>query len=251
MLKVNAKPKKDNTNITGLLDEDTIGTYGIFDCDVKDSGELDFANAEMIGMSHLEQDNCYTHLSFSTSGKVKKDTKKVLILALVASTDGEYGFSVEDFGVSKEDVNADEFGKYDFYNGTSMATPHVTGAVAAIANTYGNSNSLDVKNRVLGSVREIPALANKVSSSGVLDLTKVDTPSISVGKIQMNAKSQVEIKGSYLKGAKVFVNNTEVKQLSNNDQTVTFDGNNYKNKTLNIKIQKKKNNRENMLLLMW
>ena len=76
-------------------------------------------------MSHLEQDNCYTHLSFSTSGKVKKDTKKVLILALVASTDGEYGFSVEDFGVSKEDVNADEFGKYDFYNGTSMATPHV------------------------------------------------------------------------------------------------------------------------------
>ena len=238
MLKVNAKPKKDNTNITGLLDEDTIGTYGIFDCDVKDSGELDFANAEMIGMSHLEQDNCYTHLSFSTSGKVKKDTKKVLILALVASTDGEYGFSVEDFGVSKEDVNSDEFGKYDFYNGTSMATPHVTGAVAAIANIYGNSNSLDVKNRVLGSVREIPALANKVSSSGVLDLTKVDTPSISVGKIQMNAKSQVEIKGSYLKGAKVFVNNTEVKQLSNNDQTVTFDGNNYKNKTLNIKIQK-------------
>ena len=238
MLKVNAKPKKDNTNITGLLDEDTIGTYGIFDCNVKDSGELDFANAEMIGMSHLEQDNCYTHLSFSTSGKVKKDTKKVLILALVASTDGEYGFSVEDFGVSKEDVNADEFGKYDFYNGTSMATPHVTGAVAAIANTYGNSNSLDVKNRVLGSVREIPALANKVSSSGVLDLTKVDTPSISVGKIQMNAKSQVEIKGSYLKDAKVFVNNTEVKQLSNNDQTVTFDGNNYKNKTLNIKIQK-------------
>ena len=238
MLKVNAKPKKDNTNITGLLDEDTIGTYGIFDCDVKDSGELDFANAEMIGMSHLEQDNCYTHLSFSTSGKVKKDTKKVLILALVASTDGEYGFSVEDFGVSKEDVNADEFGKYDFYNGTSMATPHVTGAVAAIANIYGNSNSLDVKNRVLGSVREIPALANKVSSSGVLDLTKVDTPSISVGKIQMNAKSQVEIKGSYLKGAKVFVNNTEVKQLSNNDQTVTFDGNNYKNKALNIKIQK-------------
>ena len=238
MLKVNAKPKKDNTNITGLLDEDTIGTYGIFDCDVKDSGELDFTNAEMIGMSHLEQDNCYTHLSFSTSGKVKKDTKKVLILALVASTDGEYGFSVEDFGVSKEDVNSDEFGKYDFYNGTSMATPHVTGAVAAIANIYGNSNSLDVKNRVLGSVREIPALANKVSSSGVLDLTKVDTPSISVGKIQMNAKSQVEIKGSYLKGAKVFVNNTEVKQLSNNDQTVTFDGNNYKNKTLNIKIQK-------------
>ena len=180
MLKVNAKPKKDNTNITGLLDEDTIGTYGIFDCDVKDSGELDFANAEMIGMSHLEQDNCYTHLSFSTSGKVKKDTKKVLILALVASTDGEYGFSVEDFGVSKEDVNSDEFGKYDFYNGTSMATPHVTGAVAAIANIYGNSNSLDVKNRVLGSVREIPALADKVSSSGVLDLTKVDTPSISV-----------------------------------------------------------------------
>ena len=175
MLKVNAKPKKDNTNITGLLDEDTIGTYGIFDCDVKDSGELDFANAEMIGMSHLEQDNCYTHLSFSTSGKVKKDTKKVLILALVASTDGEYGFSVEDFGVSKEDVNADEFGKYDFYNGTSMATPHVTGAVAAIANTYGNSNSLDVKNRVLGSVREIPALANKVSSSGVLDLDRKST----------------------------------------------------------------------------
>ena len=30
MLKVNAKPKKDNTNITGLLDEDTIGTYGSF-----------------------------------------------------------------------------------------------------------------------------------------------------------------------------------------------------------------------------
>lgn len=238
MLKVNAKSKKDNTSVSGFLDDESIGMYGIFDCDVKDSGELDFDNAEMIGMSYLEQDNYYTHLSFTTSGKVKKDTKKVLVLALISPLDGEYGFSVEDFGVSKEDINADEFGKYDFYNGTSMATPHVTGAVAAIANTYGNSNSLDVKNRVLGSVREIATLANKVSSSGVLDLTKVDTPSISVGKIQMNAKSQVEIKGSYLKDVKVFVNNTEVKQLSNNDQTVTFDGNNYKNKTLNIKIQK-------------
>lgn len=133
-------------------------------------------------------------------------------------------------------MSSDKFGRYDFYSGTSMATPYVTAAVAAVANTYNTSKVLDVKKRVLGSVREVPELAEKVVSGGVLDLSKVETPATFVRSISLNSKKQIEIKGSYLKDVKVSFNDKEVRQISNNGNTITLDGSKYTNQQVTVKV---------------
>jgi subtilisin family serine protease len=58
-------------------------------------------------------------------------------------------------------------------DGTSMATPHVTGAVALLWSTHPEMSAADVKARVLQAVDKLDSLAGKVKSGGRLDLAKL------------------------------------------------------------------------------
>lgn len=61
---------------------------------------------------------------------------------------------------------------YDSYTGTSMATPHVAGAVALIwgQKSYATADFKEVKKVVMENARPIPALAGKCVSGGTLDI---------------------------------------------------------------------------------
>jgi subtilisin family serine protease len=62
-------------------------------------------------------------------------------------------------------------------DGTSMATPFVTGAVALLWSTAPNSSALTVKQKILASVDKISALAGKTQTGGRLNLAKMFTAS--------------------------------------------------------------------------
>jgi subtilisin family serine protease len=65
---------------------------------------------------------------------------------------------------------------YQFLDGTSMATPHVTGAVAFAALNFPSETMADRINRILGNTTAVPALAGKTVTGGRLDLLKmIDT----------------------------------------------------------------------------
>ncbi len=58
---------------------------------------------------------------------------------------------------------------YASYSGTSMATPHVTGAAALYKSSHPGATAADVKAAILGSAVPTTSLTNKVSTGGRLN----------------------------------------------------------------------------------
>lgn len=56
------------------------------------------------------------------------------------------------------------------WDGTSMATPIVAGAVAAVWAKYPNEDYRSIRARILGTARAVPGLTGKVQTGGVLDV---------------------------------------------------------------------------------
>ena len=83
-----------------------------------------------------------------------------------------------DYSVTKDGVYIDDVGvgmgtgsnNYEAWSGTSMATPHVTGAVALMAGAYPGENTCQRLGRLLSGVDEVGSLEGKIWSSGRLNL---------------------------------------------------------------------------------
>ena len=60
---------------------------------------------------------------------------------------------------------------YASYNGTSMATPHVTGATARYKALYPSATAAQIKAAILGSVIATPSLAGKTLTGGRLNVS--------------------------------------------------------------------------------
>ena len=60
---------------------------------------------------------------------------------------------------------------YASYNGTSMATPHVTGACALYAASHPGASASAIKNAILVSVVATPSLSGKTSTGGRLNVS--------------------------------------------------------------------------------
>lgn len=59
---------------------------------------------------------------------------------------------------------------YDSYDGTSMATPHVSGAAALVWGINPSWTYAQVRDQILQNVRPLPSLKGKTTTSGTLDL---------------------------------------------------------------------------------
>ena len=60
---------------------------------------------------------------------------------------------------------------YASYNGTSMATPHVTGAAALYASSHPGATAADIKAAILGAAVPTTSLQNKVVTGGRLNVS--------------------------------------------------------------------------------
>jgi subtilisin family serine protease len=60
---------------------------------------------------------------------------------------------------------------YASYSGTSMATPHVTGAVALYAATHPGSTAAQIKEAVLGAAKLTSSLSDKTVTGRRLDVS--------------------------------------------------------------------------------
>jgi subtilisin family serine protease len=111
------------------------------------------------------------------------DLTNIIAVAATDSSDAKaswsnYGKSSVDLGapgvgiVSTVPVAKDTDGNpdgYASYSGTSMATPHVSGAAALILARNGASSATGVKSLILNNVDKVKSLSNKVVTGGRLN----------------------------------------------------------------------------------
>jgi subtilisin family serine protease len=85
-----------------------------------------------------------------------------------------FGLKSVDLGAPVQDIlSTVPNNSYELYSGTSMATPHVTGAAALLWSNNPTLGSTEVKNAILQSVDKIPSLEGKTVSGGRLNVHKL------------------------------------------------------------------------------
>ena len=130
--------------------------------------ELLFGDYYYAGAYADGEENYWSHLYMTAAegevmmGKDFSRDRKI-VLYFYAATDGDFEVNVDDAGLSKE-CDGSDFGKYDFYNGTSMAAPAVTGTVALLASELRDADAATLANAVMPYVDESPELQGKAVS---------------------------------------------------------------------------------------
>lgn len=103
----------------------------------------------------------------------------IISVASITSTDqlspfSNYGASNVDIGAPGSDivstVTVNYTSGYASYSGTSMATPHVTGAAVLYKTAYPNATYSQIKSALLSNARPIPALTGKCLTGGTLNI---------------------------------------------------------------------------------
>ena len=92
------------------------------------------------------------------------------------SSFSNYGATTVDLGAPGSAIVSTVPGKagasgYASYSGTSMATPHVTGAAALYASTHPNATANEIKDAILNSVTPTASLSGRTATGGRLNVS--------------------------------------------------------------------------------
>lgn len=106
-----------------------------------------------------------------------KDYDCVIAVAAITNNGAKASFS--NYGVTSVDLGAPGSGivsttaynKYSFYSGTSMATPHVTGAAALYASRHPGATAAEIKNAILENTIPTASLSGKTVTGGRLNVS--------------------------------------------------------------------------------
>ena len=142
-------------------------------------------------------------LFVAAAGNARTDTDQVpqypsslpedCIISVAATDNADQLASFSNYGATSVDLAAPGVNvlstwpgvSYRTLSGTSMATPHVTGAVALLMGRFPAMDAAQVKARLLASVDTLPGLAGRCVSGGRLnlDVASADPDSIPPGVI--------------------------------------------------------------------
>lgn len=217
-------PDAVKTNFLGIFEIEMGNEVNISDMEFTE--EIDWVPVEDIAATEFSgKGNYWMQLSAEKDKKVKKAGKRAICLEISPCADGDITVNIDDFAISKSELKEEELGKTAYYNGTSMATPYVAGAVAALANAYPNDTVMERISRIKGAVTKTEGLQGKVASNGMLDLDKADQKAPALKNVCINEKGQLEITGySFSANPVVKVNNKEVAVAGKSDETIVVDG---------------------------
>ena len=101
----------------------------------------------------------------------------VIAVAAITSTGtlasfSNYGANTVDLGAPGQAIwSTTAYNLYESYSGTSMATPHVTGACALYASTHTGASAAAIKAAILSSATTTASLAGKCVTGGRLNVS--------------------------------------------------------------------------------
>lgn len=114
----------------------------------------------------------WTKLTFLIPDDYKTSSFRIGLVRTNDSIANFEGYNVDDVGIGLGSGSS-RIPVYEAFNGTSMATPHVSGAVALAAMAFPGESVAARKARILASVDAVPALSGMVLTGGRLNLAKV------------------------------------------------------------------------------
>lgn len=197
----------------------------------KDVDSFDYYIGDIV----LEDDlTDWTHLEFSIAAGSETDYNLVFVMNGWSGINEETGesdavtpqssFYIDDFAISCENPDTAQFGTYDFYSGTSMAAPYVSGAVAFLSRIYPQKAAAELRHMVISSGRTVSALADQTRSGKVLDLQDVTAIAPSVTSVTMNKSKRLTVTGYgfVLNGipASVSINGKTINPVSITEKTM-------------------------------
>jgi subtilisin family serine protease len=100
----------------------------------------------------------------------------VIAVAAITSTGAKasfsnYGATTVDLGAPGQGIwSTTAFNSYSSYSGTSMATPHVTGAAALYSSTHAGATAAQIKSAIMSSTIATASLAGKCVTGGRLNV---------------------------------------------------------------------------------
>ena len=140
----------------------------------------------------------------------------VIAVAAIASDGTKASWS--SYGASKVDLGAPGVSvlstvptnSYAYYSGTSMATPHVTGAVALYASAFPSATASEIRSALLGNTLPTSSLAGITVTGGRLNLAGLfgaaEPPPPAADPVHDVAVTSVSLPGSIKRGKTVTVN---------------------------------------------
>lgn len=135
---------------------------------IRDSGSLFVAAAGNDGLNN----DYYSHYPSSYS------LDNILSVAAIDNWGNRayfsnYGSYSVDVAAPGEDIlSTIPEGGYAFYNGTSMAAPHVTGTAALLYSKVRTYTPYDLKNKIMSNTEALSSLQYLVSTGGIVDAGK-------------------------------------------------------------------------------
>ncbi len=213
-----------NYSLSFMLSGDGESVLGVLDAVADDdSYSADNIIEELGTVPGDDWDHYSYRADVSAEGYEKGlDRKLVLIVQSKAKS-----LKFDDFALSVQSDSTAEFGKYEFYGGTSMATPYATGALALIRSVYPDATPLELINILKNTGRKSPDLEDKVESGRVLSLDNTDNIPPMIGSVSYNSDGNVEISGYLRDITEVFVNGEKVTPISGEDDKLIIPDNGY------------------------
>ncbi len=210
----------------------------------------DFGINEKYTAEDIVNKNIATQITGASKNWVHVDTDKLtpknvtgdrkLVVLLVTGVYGEYSLKFDGIGFSKgTEKEEDNFGKYDIYSGTSMATPCVTGSIALIKDKYSDLTVDQLTNKIKNTVNQNSLVDEKTKSNGILSLDKYGSTIPKIDSWTVSGNNTV-VKGTdFTNISKVTVNDKAVKYTVKNSKEISIDENSYFGGVCKLKVYSK------------
>ena len=138
-------------------------------------------NEDILFIASAGNDNVNTDIA--TYYPQGYDIPSIISVGSSTQSGDRSGFS--NYGATSVDVAAPgsaiystipmSMGRYGYKNGTSMACPHVAGAVALLYSIYPNATGTQIKNALMNTCQKLTAWSGKCVSGGIIDVHAAST----------------------------------------------------------------------------
>ena len=118
---------------------------------------------------NVDGDDSWCHFDVTNKSSWLSSTSRKLVFYF--ETEGTV--AIDDLAIGSQGADEDDYGKYEFYPGTSMAAPYVAGAVALISNARPEFDAYDICKAIKNTGRVSPDFVGKTENGKVLSLDNI------------------------------------------------------------------------------